>query len=221
MRKFKLISTFAALILMVALMAFGVYAVSTVSISVSGTITFKCTDVYIKVTYGIVGGTTYGPYFSQPGNTMTWKDAQNNDVTFDTNNNTFANKLPDMKFTETNDDNEDTMPTCTYFITVENLHGMTIGVSLGYKFANDANTLNPITAANKVVLGVKETDEILKETQDNSNGIVYVKDQFAEKTTRTLFVTLTLDNEDKVAGGSLQMALSAAVNVSEVPSITF
>lgn len=222
-RKFKVITTCAALVLMVAIMAFGVYAaVNSVSISVSGTISFKCTDVYIKVTYGIVGDSTktYGPYFSQPGEAISWKDEGGNAVTFDTTNNTFANKLPDMVFTETGDS---TMPTCTYFITVENLHGMDIGLSLGYKWTNNDATknTNPITAKNKVVLGINETDKVLKETQDNSAGIIYLKDQFVENTTRTLFVTLTLDNEDYIAGGTLQMALAAAVNVSEVPAINF
>lgn len=227
MRKFKLISTFAALILMVALMAFGVYAVSSVSVTVSGTITFECIDVYINVTYGIVGGTTYGPYSSQPGNTMTWtgKDKNGDDATFDMNNP--LPQLPEMKFTETNDDNDDTMPTCTYFITVENLHGMDIGLSLGYKWVDDVNTTknNPIKATNRLTTSsstVAEQDHGTK-LEDNASGVVYdaEKYSFIEGTTTTLYVTLTLDNEEYVAGGALQMVLSAAVDINDVQPITF
>ena len=62
MRKFKIITTTAALLLMVALMAFGVYAANSATFSVSGTIKFNCTDVYVKITYGLVDVTSFGPY---------------------------------------------------------------------------------------------------------------------------------------------------------------
>ena len=215
-RKFKVITTCAALVLMVAIMAFGVYAaVNSVSISVSGTISFKCTDVYIKVTYGIVGDSTktYGPYFSQPGEAISWKDEGGNAVTFDTTNNTFANKLPDMVFTETGDS---TMPTCTYFITVENLHGMDIGLSLGYKWTNSKEN-NVIKSTNKLLTGDNQEGDSI----DNTGGVTYNTFVFAKNAKKTLKVTLTLSNEEYVAGGTLQMALAAAVNVSEVPAINF
>lgn len=222
MRKFKIISTCAALVLMVALMAFGVYAAAnSFTLSVSGTISFKCTDVYIKVTYGIVGDSTktYGPYSSQPGATMAWKDADGNAVTFDTTKNEFANKLPDMVFTETAD--EATMPTCTYFVTVENLHGMPIGIKLGYKWTDNANTQNPITAVNKVVEGTDVNATAKYQINDAAAGVVFTPGQFDKESTLTLFVTLTLDNEDYVAGGALQMAISTAVNTTGVTDIQF
>ena len=48
-RKFKLFATVASLCLSVALMAFGVYAASTVTYKVSGTVSYTMTDVLAKV----------------------------------------------------------------------------------------------------------------------------------------------------------------------------
>ena len=49
-RKFKLFATVASLCLSVALMAFGVYAASTVTYTVSGSVTYTMTDVLVKLT---------------------------------------------------------------------------------------------------------------------------------------------------------------------------
>ncbi len=49
-RKFKLFATVASLCLSVALMAFGVYAATSVSYSVSGTVTYQMQDVLVTVT---------------------------------------------------------------------------------------------------------------------------------------------------------------------------
>ena len=53
MKKFKIISTCASLLLMVALLVFGVYAATSVSFGVSSTVSFKCENVFIKVTAGL------------------------------------------------------------------------------------------------------------------------------------------------------------------------
>ena len=219
MRKFKVISTCAALLLMVAIMAFGVYAAKTVSVSVSGTVSFKCTDVYIKVSYGIVGDAdkNFGPYFSQPGANISWKDSDGNAVTFDATNNTFANKLPDMAFTESTTED---MPTCTYFVTVENMHGMDIGLSLGYKWTNNKEN-NVIVSKNSLLTGDKDSTTVDSSTKQNTAGVTYEKFVFAANSTKTLLVTLTLSNEEYVADGDLQIALSAAVDVNDVEAIGF
>lgn len=49
-RKFKLFATVASLCLSVALMAFGVYAATSVSYSVNGTVSYTMTDVLVTVT---------------------------------------------------------------------------------------------------------------------------------------------------------------------------
>ena len=49
-RKFKLFATVASLCLSVALMAFGVYAATSVSYSVNGTVSYNMTDVLVTVT---------------------------------------------------------------------------------------------------------------------------------------------------------------------------
>ena len=48
MKKFKIISTCASLLLMVALLVFGVYAATSVSFGISSTVSFKCENVFVK-----------------------------------------------------------------------------------------------------------------------------------------------------------------------------
>ena len=59
-RKFKLFATIASLCLCLALMAFGVYAASTVKYTASGSVSFEVSDVFVTMTSKLeatVGGT--------------------------------------------------------------------------------------------------------------------------------------------------------------------
>lgn len=212
MKKLKLITTCASLVLMVAFMAFGVYALQSATMTVSGTVSYQCTNVAVKVTYGLVGGTTYGPFISQETDPISWKDENGNAVTF--TNGAFDGKLlPDVAFTEAN-------LTCTYFITVESLHGMAIGLNFGYKWANTVG--NAISASAKVYNGdVNSTQESTVEFNP-STGIATAY-ELGAKATQTLKVTLTLDSTklDNKASGNFQMAMASAVQLTDVPAISF
>lgn len=207
MKKFKIISTCVAVLLMVALMSFGVYAMNTVSVSVSGTISFTCTDVYVELSYGLIKGTdttTKGPYQSQPGETVTWKDSNNTNVTIGSGD----AALPELAFDEANQE-------CTYFVTIKNLNGMDIYFNYGYKFTNntDTATKNPITATAKVY--DNENAEINSCTF-NDNGILTNTLQVPAQSVRTLKVTLKLTYTEYKAGGIINLAAAAALNSGDV-----
>lgn len=199
MRKFKIISTCAAVLLMLALMSFGVYAVSTVSVTVSGTISFKCTDVYIKVGYGIVGNAekTCGPYYSQPGTPITWKSSQEANAQV-----VSLADLPALEFSETS-------TTCQYYITVKNLHGMPIYFSFGYKWYNEKtnNVIQDSAKYYSVDSGFAESNEI-KPTI--SEGIT-AEHQVNPNAIETLVVTLTLSNTNYEADGKICLVMAASV----------
>ena len=54
-RKVKLFATIASLCLSIALMAFGVYAASTVTYTAKGTVTYEVTDVFVQIKTRVVG----------------------------------------------------------------------------------------------------------------------------------------------------------------------
>lgn len=206
MKKFKIISTCVAVLLMVALMSFGVYAMNTVSVSVSGTISFTCTDVYVELSYGLIKGadtTTKGPYKSQPGETVTWKDSNNASVTIGDGD----AKLPELAFDEANQE-------CTYFVTITNKNGMDIYFNYGYQFTNDTNTAknNEITATAKVYNGDNELSSC---TFDN-NGFLTSSLQVSAQSVYTLKVTLKLANTEYKAGGTIKLAAAAALDSGNV-----
>ena len=202
MRKFKVISTCAALLLMVALMAFGVYAANIVTISVSGTVSFKCTDVYIKINYGLIVGdtvTNLGDYYSQPGDPVTWKESQ------DATNTVSLAALPELKFTEENISN-------TYYITVQNLHGMPIYFNFGYKWENSFEN-NLVTAVGTVYSGDHTSTTVSVANDLFTDGISGVT-QVPENSTYTLKVVLTLNNTEHIAGGQITIASATALEQS-------
>lgn len=204
MKKFRIISTCCAVMLMVALLCFGVYAMNSVTVSVSGTISFKCTDVYVELSYGLIKGATTtekGPYKSQPGETVTWKDSNSNTVTIGTGDAV----LPSLAFDETSKE-------CTYYVTVKNLNGMDIYFNFGYKFTNNTATAtnNAITATAKVY---NENTEVSSCTFDG-NGILTSPLQVTAQSVRTLKVTLKLANTEYKAGGTINLASAAALESS-------
>lgn len=176
---------------------------NSVTVSVSGTISFKCTDVYVELGYGIEGDTTKqcGPYYSQPGETVTWKDSKSNTVTIGTD----AAVLPALAFDETSQE-------CTYYVTVKNLNGMDIYFNFGYKFTNNTATAtnNAITATAKVYNGNIEVSSC---TFDG-NGILASRLQVTAQSVCTLKVTLKLTNTEYKAGGTINLASAAALESS-------
>ena len=122
MKKFKIISTCASLLLMVALLVFGVYAATSVSFSVSSTVSFKCENVFIKVTAGLGESVPESPvpeyYYSKP--------------TGDQKNVTeLATKgLASAQF----EDEKEGGNVITYYLEITSLHGMDINLMLGYNW---------------------------------------------------------------------------------------
>jgi len=143
-RKFKFISTIASMFLLIALLAFGVYAASSVSFSVSSTVSFEVTDVYVEVYYGKEGGTIQGPFYSSPNVTNEATKWQS------------ANTLENTEFTEE-------VATCIYYVTVKNLHGMAIHLRFDYEWTGiskyAADNADGTISSVSVVSKIAEADE--------------------------------------------------------------
>lgn len=122
MKKFKIISTCASLLLMVALLVFGVYAATSVSFSVSSTVSFKCENVFIKVTAGLGESVPENPvpvyYYSKP-------------TTGQKNVTELATKGLDAAQFE---DEKEGGNVITYYLEITSLHGMDINLMLGYNW---------------------------------------------------------------------------------------
>ena len=122
MKKFKIISTCASLLLMVALLVFGVYAATSVSFGISSTVSFKCENVFIKVTAGLGESVSEDPvpvyYYSKP-------------TTGQKNVTELATKgLGNASF----EDEKDGGNVITYYLEITSLHGMDINLMLGYNW---------------------------------------------------------------------------------------
>lgn len=140
MKKFKIISTCASLVLMLAMLAFGVYAASTkVSLSVTGTVSFKCENVFIKVAGSIVENNATLPpstqdyYFSKPASgEKSLEDLKTKGLG--------AGEFVDE------DNAGAAKKTLTYYVEVVNLHSMDINLKLDYtwvcssKYNSSTNT---------------------------------------------------------------------------------
>lgn len=122
MKKFKIISTCASLLLMVALLVFGVYAATSVSFSVSSTVSFKCENVFIKVTAGLGESVPENPgpvyYYSKP-------------IGDQKNVTELATKGLDAAQFE---DEKEGGNVITYYLEITSLHGMDINLMLGYNW---------------------------------------------------------------------------------------
>ena len=184
MRKFKLISTCASLVLMIALMAFGVYASKSVTLSIGGTITYHVSDVYIRVKYGLENGSNSGDLYTLEdpilGSTGT---------------------LPSSEFTEEND-------VLTYFVEVENLHSMDIHLRFSYsfetssKYSNESVLVSVKTFEGTSSTGTSYTNSSTKNSLSDGitkyTNIGDTKDiTFKEKTTLTLKISLSLQEDAK------------------------
>lgn len=122
MKKFKIISTCASLLLMVALLVFGVYAATSVSFGISSTVSFKCENVFIKVTAGLGESVSEDPvpvyYYSKP------TTGQKNVTELATNG------LVAAQF----EDEKEGGNVITYYLEITSLHGMDINLMLGYNW---------------------------------------------------------------------------------------
>lgn len=122
MKKFKIISSCASLLLMVALLVFGVYAATSVSFGVSSTVSFKCENVFIKVTAGLGESVPENPepvyYYSKP--TTGQKDVTE----------LAAEGLASAQF----EDEKEGGNVITYYLEITSLHGMDINLMLGYNW---------------------------------------------------------------------------------------
>lgn len=140
MRKVKMLTTIISLVLMVALLAFGVYAAKTVTFTVGANVTFTVSDVYIEVYYGQEGATPSGPYYTDEKTSEPKLKAED--------------KLPDLSFT-------DQVLELEYFISVKNLHDMDIHLRFGYEWTGSSKYSANDTSkeAVSVIAKIAEADE--------------------------------------------------------------
>ncbi len=128
MKKFKIISTCASLLLMVALLVFGVYAATSVSFGISSTVSFKCENVFVKVAAGkgdtVPADVKY--YYSMPTQEQIDNKLSLDDMAKDINLGNFVD----------NDDGSDSTISC--YLTVTNLHGRKIYVAFDYEWISSS-----------------------------------------------------------------------------------
>ena len=83
-KNFKLFSTIASLCLAVALMAFGVWAATSVSLGVTSKVSFTVSDVFVDITgKATLGGVQEGTTFTATSYTGTVANAKLNNETWD------------------------------------------------------------------------------------------------------------------------------------------
>ena len=231
MKKFKIISTCASLILMIAMLAFGVYAASTkVSFSVTGTVSFKCENVFIKVAGSIVENNATLPpstqeyYYSKPTG-----DQKN--VTELATKGLGAGEFIDE------DNAGKAKKILTYYVEVVNLHSMDINLKLDYtwicesKYNSKTNTDVTKSAVkvdayyqDKTGASYDTTKNYLTGATISHSGTEIVQDTIETNTTavnfganssRLFVVTLTINDDALVykltPNSSLKLSIDASL----------
>jgi len=202
MKKYKLISSICAAVLVLAFLAFGIYAATRSSFSVNSKVFFEVSDVLVKVNYGIENVKDLGPYYSDEiVGTPLLNSVEN---------------LPHVTFTEES-------YTCTYYVTIENLHRQDIYLRLGYTW-NDSTRYegNAITIESEIYNNTQDThDEIIDvETSTREDGYTKSKKDynseemvFVANETITLKVSLILLQQamDYTLNGGLNLRVSAGL----------
>ncbi|MBE7082493.1 MAG: hypothetical protein E7378_02280 [Clostridiales bacterium] len=137
MRKYKIFTAVAALLLAISLLSFGVYASQSINVKVTSTVSFQVHDVYIRARFG------QAQSVSANGGKYTWVEKTNLVQEVYTRNQTTGKfqelatsypLIPDdangnpQKIILTDD--TATSATAYFFLTVENLHGMPINLKL-------------------------------------------------------------------------------------------
>lgn len=222
MKKFKIISTFGALILMVALFAFGVYAATEVKFTISGTVSFTVTNVYIRAYAGVgenVGAIADADYYySQPASNQKNISALT----------TFAGWTSEGKIFKDNDDDKDSTYYC--YLVVESMQGQDIYVKFGYEWSNTSK-YNTSNTANAVTIAVSETTT-RSGVSEKTHNPTYIQDatttgkqtakggdanfvKLEPKEVKTFKITLTFKNEAmvyKLTDGSLKLTFEAQLD---------
>ena len=232
MKKFKLITTCASLILMLALVVFGVYAAGqAISFSVNGTINYTVSDVYIKVASGKwndswtdlpAESTTY--YYSKPEN------GQNNILGI-------PKDLGGANFADA-DAAGGKVNKISYYVYIESLQGQPIYLRLKLNWVgNSKYKANALTADGAVSISAidKKTNsqnvafrsDLSSSNPSEGNGVRtdnIVNDtgsfEIMAKSTRLYVITLTMSDDAMIykSEGKLTIDVGAGLTSDEVNS---
>jgi len=209
MKKFKIISTICALVLVVSLFAIGVYAATNTSFSVKSKVYFEITDVSIKVNYGIENVSDFGPYYSEASKGTPLLDS--------------VQDLPEVVFTEEEF-------TCTYYITIENLVNNDTYLRFGYLWQDQTKYNGDAIVVESTIMNElsNETTQIVdQQSTKREDGYTkasnkYTSDQIlivqkGEKITLKITLTMLEDSMDYSLKGALTLKVSAGVeNAPEI-----
>ena len=219
MKKFKIISTCTSLVLVLALLAFGVYSANIVTFSISSTVSFTVQDVYIKVAAGLGSSVPNNPeptyYYSQPA------EDQKNIKDLDS--------LGDAKFVDEDENGNNKINTISYYLYIENLHSMDIHLMFSYEWQGSSKYNAGVTSGNGAVsvAPVNTSDKNNKFTfndqvithEDKSEQIKISSSTnsltFKAKEIKTLIITLTMEDKAmvyKLTNGSFNLKVKASLN---------
>lgn len=215
MKKFKIISTCTSLVLMLALLAFGVYASKDVTLSISGTVSFTCNDVFIKVAAGLGDTVPNNPtyYYSQP------HEGEKNISELNTlGNSNFYDEDSENGYNNT----------ISYFVYIENLHNMPIYLMYEYLWAGDSkynaqntNLDGAVTVTTQDVsdgtknITFKNQEKETNVTNNVRNDKISSSTEclvFKEKEVKKLIITLTMNSDAmiyKLTNGSFNLKVMA------------
>ena len=185
---------------MLALVVFGVYAATTsYTLSVTGTVTFNVSNVFIKVAAGQGSSVPANPtyYYSQPASGQ--------------NNITALTSLGDASFID-EDSSGNKIKTISYYLYVENLHSMNIYLMFSYEWTGSSKynagvasgdgavSVVPVNTSDKdnmftfsdQVITHEDKSELLK-ISSSTNSLTFKANEV-----KTLIVTLTMKDEAMV-----------------------
>lgn len=222
MKKFKIISICASFVLMIALMAFGVYAASSATFSITSSVEFKVQNVFVEVSAGLgdapAQDATY--YYSQPSGSQLPL--------------TQLTALPNVNF----DDEAENGNVITYHIYVKNLHSRDIKIRFGFEWSGSSKyNYSDQTAGNgavqissyvnsKIGINIKKDKDITPapETPTKDEESLLRTDvikgdslcsDFLGGETRIFVVTLTLKSEAEMfalKNSALKLKMSASLD---------
>ena len=216
MKKFKIITTCTSIVLMLALLAFGVYAsTNVVTLSVSGTVSFSVTNVFVKVAAGLGASVPASPtyYYSQPASGQ----ASINDLT---------------SFGNDNFVDEDKKNTISYYLYIENMHSMAIYLMFSYEWQGSSKynaqdttkdgAVSVTTAGSSTVNNNNLTFKAQTKTPTVVSGVRTDKISsstdclvFKANEAKTLIVTLRMSDEAmlyKLTNGNFNLKVRADLN---------
>lgn len=201
---------------MLALVVFGVYAASTsYTLTISGTVSFSVSDVYIKVAAGQGSSVPVEPeyYYSQPAAGQ--------------KNITALTSLGNASFVD-EDNSGNKTNTISYYLYVENLHSMNIYLKFSYEWTGDSKYNTGVTSGDGAVsvVPVNTSDKDNRFTfndqvithEDKSEQLKISRSTdsltFKAKEIKTLIVTLTMKDEAMVyqlTNGNFSLKVNASL----------